>query len=133
MTHQPAIILIASVLVAACASTQAAVHPAPSVDRDVLTTEELESVRGTTQNAYSAVERLRPLFLYVRPGHTTISGGPERVHVFIDGGLAGDADVLKTIPLASVESIRRVRATTAFTQYGEIHTGDGVILVRLRR
>jgi hypothetical protein len=57
----------------------------------------------------------------------------QRLQVFINGSFAGDVEVLKTIPLASVASIRRVQATTAFTQLGEIRAGDGVIQVRIRQ
>jgi len=131
--RHPGTIMALSVVIIACAHRPDAGDAPTPADSDVLMREELATVGATTQNAYSAVERLRPLFLTIRPGSATIHGTPLRMFVFINGSLAGDIDVLRTIPLESVESIRRVRATTAFTQYGEIHTGDGVILVRLRQ
>jgi hypothetical protein len=117
-------------LSSACTTAHASRHAGTLRSSDTLTSEELVAARGT-QDAYSAVERLRPLFLVVRPG--PIRGTPARLHVIINDGPAADIDVLKSIPLASVESIRRVQATVAFTRYGEIPAGDGVILVRLRR
>jgi hypothetical protein len=122
-----------TVTLAACTARPSTPRPSLRSDGEILTVEELTALTGTTQNAYSAVERLRPLFLSVRPGAGIVHGAPPRLYVFIDGSLAGDVDVLKTIPLSSVESIRRMRATAAFTQLGEIQSGDGVILVRLRR
>lgn len=124
---------IAAVIVfAACASASPFERSRTPTSSDILTTPELETVVGTSQNAYSAVERLRPFFLTVRPGSGTLHERAPGIHVFINESLAGDIDALKTIPLASIASIRRVQATTAYTQLGEIHAGDGVILVRLR-
>jgi hypothetical protein len=103
-----------------------------SATTDLLTREELATVSGTTQNAYSAVERLRPLFLVARPGSGSVGGRVSRVYVFIQGNLTGDIDVLRTIPIGSIASIQRVQAMTAFTQYADVQAGDSVILVRLR-
>ena len=101
--------------------------------RDLITQPELATVGATTQNTYSALERLRPLFLTTRPGSGTIRDTASHLYVFINDNFAGEVDALKSIPLANVESVRRVQATEAYTRYGGIHTGDGVILVRLRR
>jgi len=126
--------VVAALTVVVACSPPPGARPVPvPAERDVLTSEELTTAGGTTQNAYSAVERLRPLFLTIRPGSGTIRDTAPRLYVFINGSLAGDIDVLRTIPLASVESIRRVQASAASTELGEIHAGDGVILVRLRR
>jgi hypothetical protein len=121
-----------SVILAACAGSAGIQHPLHP-DGDVITSDELATVLGTTQNAYSAVERLRPLFLASRPGSGTIHNTSPHLYVLINGNFVGDVDALKTIPLASIASIRRVQATTAFTQLGEIRAGDGVIEVRLRQ
>ena len=118
--------------VAACATSRHAGRSTPTTD-DTLTSEELASTPGTTRNAYSAVERLRPLFLTVRPGSGTVHGTSQHLYVFINGSFAGEIDVLKTIPVATVESIRRVQASEAFIQLGELRAGDGVLLVRLHR
>jgi len=118
--------------VAACATSPHAGRVTPTTN-DTLTSEELAAVPGTTRNAYSAVERLRPLFLAVRPGSGTVHATSQHLYVFINGSFSGEIDVLKTIPIATVESIRRVQASEAFIQLGEIRAGDGVLLVRLRR
>ena len=97
----------------------------------VLTQRELATVVGM-QTTYSAVEHLRPLFLTTRPAPETLLGAPPRVHVFINGSLAGDVDVLKMIPLRSVESIERVPAPFALTLFGRVGAGDTVLMVQLR-
>ena len=125
-------IAVVSFVLAGCAGRAGTRHTRPP-DSSLLTSEELATVIGTTQNAYSATERLRPLFLAVRPSGGIDRDTPPRLHVFVNGSLAGDVEMLKMIPLESVESIQRLQAPTAFTQLGETRTGAGVILVRLRR
>jgi hypothetical protein len=98
---------------------------------DVLTQHELASVVGA-QNTYVAIEQLRPLFLTSRPGPDMVRGIAPQIAVFIDGSLAGDLDVLKTIPLSNVESIKRVRQPLAYADYGRYAGNDGVVAVRLR-
>jgi hypothetical protein len=121
---------IASCL-AGCSAALAGRPPLLPADPDILTRRELLTIAGTTQNAYTAVERLRPLFLTTRPGSSIVRGTSPRVYVFLNGNFAGDVDVLRTIPLASIESIRHIQGAAAFTQYGEIRAGDGILLVQL--
>jgi len=116
----------------ACTTASLRRPPRIAETSDLLTLQELATVSGTTQNAYSAVERLRPLFLVARPGSGSVGGRPAHIYVFIQDNLAGDIDVLRTIPVASIKSIQRVQAMTAFTRYGDVQAGDSVILVRLR-
>lgn len=72
------------------------------------------------------------MFLAARPGSGAVGGRPSRVYVLIQGSLAGDIDVLKTIPVGSIKSIQRVQAMAAYTQFGDVQAGDSVLLVRLR-
>ena len=123
-------LVAALVLLDACRTAHNEYAPATFGQPNILTREELATVGGT---AYSAVERLRPLFLNIRPGSRTLHAASPRLHVFIDGDFAGGIDALNALPVATVESIWRVEATIAFTRYGAIRAADGVILVRLRR
>ena len=124
------IVGIAGVVLTSCTLGARTRHP-PFTENSVLTSQELAAVVGTAQDAYAAVERLRPLFLLLR--RAGVRDAPPRLRVFINGSLAGDVEILKTIPLASVESIQRIHASTAFTQLGELRSGDGILLIRLRR
>ena len=84
------------------------------------------------QNLYTVIQQLRPLFLTPRPGGTMARGVAPGIAVFIDGTLAGDLDVLKTLNPANVESIQRVRQPYAYVDYGRWSGDDGVVAVRLR-
>jgi hypothetical protein len=52
--------------------------------------------------------------------------------VFINGDFAGDQEILRTIPVRDIESIRRVQPAMAYATMGSLHMGDEVIMVRLR-
>jgi len=84
------------------------------------------------QNAYVAVERLRPLFFHVRPGAGDARGEPRTISVFIDGDFAGGLDVLRSIPVRDIESIRRVQPSMAYATLGSLHMADEILMVRLR-
>src|SRR6185437_3158181 len=98
MSFRRSIIAAALTVIAACSAPPGARHVPMPADSDVLTSEDLSAVGGTTQNAYSAVERLRPLFLGIRPGSGTIRDASAHLYVFVNGSLAGDIDILQTIP-----------------------------------
>jgi len=98
---------------------------------DFLTRQEITSLVGA-QNVYTVVQQLRPLFLTPRPGPAMARGVGPGIAVFIDGTLAGDLDVLKTLNPEHVESIRRIRQPYAYADYGRWSGDDGVVDVRLR-
>ena len=52
--------------------------------------------------------------------------------MFIDGDFAGDEEILRSIPVRDIESIRRVQPAMAYATMGSLHLGDEVIVVRLR-
>lgn len=118
--------------VASCASVAGSRNGRATFPQDLITRKELDGVAGVSQHTYSAIERLRPQFLIVRPGSETIRDTISRVHVFINGNPVGDLQILKTIPLGNVESVRRLTVTEAYTQLGAIGAAGGVIMVQLR-
>jgi hypothetical protein len=122
--------LFATITATACATATPVRYSRPSVSADVVTGKEIS--RGTPQNAYSALEQLRPFFLQPRPSAVDVRGERPQMHVFIDGYFSGDLDVLKMIPASEIESITRVQPAMAFTTMGSMHAGDGVLMVRLR-
>lgn len=125
-----AVITTAAILSVACASSAGPQHSSVSHSSDVLTWSEM----GTEahQNAYVAVERLRPLFLQPRPGAGDARGEPRTISVFIDGDFAGGLDVLRSIPVADIESIRRLQPTLAYATLGSLYMADEILMVRLR-
>ena len=86
--------------------------------------------QGTT--LLDAVRRLRPEFLKAR---NVASGTIRRQHaeVYIERMRAGGLDVLRTIPIGHVESVRYISPMDALIRYGSLrnHQG-GVIMVTLR-
>ena len=125
-----AIITMAAVFSAACASSADRQHSSIPHSSDVVTWSELAT--EAHQNAYVAVERLRPLFFHVRPGAGDARGEPRTISVFIDGDFAGDLNVLRSIPVRDIESIRRVQPSTAYAILGSLHMADEILMVRLR-
>ena len=122
--------LFATLDTTACAPTRSEWYPRPSVSSDIITASEIG--RASPQNAYTALEQLRPFFLQARPSAADIRGQAPRIHVFIDGYFSGELDVLKMIPASDIESIARVQPAMAFTTMGDVRAGDGVLMVRLR-
>ena len=125
-----AVITTAVVFSAACASSVGRQHSSVPHSSEVLTWSELSS--EAHQNAYVAVERLRPLFFHVRPGAGDARGEPRTISVFIDGDFAGDLNVLRSLPVRDIESIRRVQPAMAYATLGSLHMADEILMVRLR-
>jgi hypothetical protein len=67
-----------------------------------------------------------------RPSSADAHGQSRTIRVFIDGDFAGDEQILRSIPVREIESIRRVQPAMAYTTTGSLHLGDEVIAVRLR-
>jgi len=125
-----AVITTAAIFSAACASSSGRRYSSVPHSSEVLTWRELSG--ETHQNAYVAVERLRPLFLRARPGTGDARGEPRTISVFIDGDFAGDLNVLRSIPVRDIESIRRVQPSMAYATLGSLHMADEILMVRLR-
>lgn len=115
---------------AACAAAGGRQHAPAAYQSDLLTWNDLAG--ETHQDAYSALERLRPFFLTPRPNSADARGERRTIRVFIDGDFAGDEEILRSIPVRDIESIRRVQPAMAYATMGSLHMGDEVIMVRLR-
>ena len=125
-----AVITMAAVFSAACASSAGRQQSSVPHSSEVVTWSELSG--EAHQNAYVAIERLRPLFLQPRPGAGDARGEPRTISVFIDGDFAGDLNVLRTIPVRDIESIRRVQPSMAYATMGSLHMADEILMVWLR-
>ena len=105
--------------------------PAGEAPESLLTSREL-AAKAPTEDTYTAVQRLRPSFLRIRLGwRRSPQERAPAIHVFIDGTYAGGVEVLRMIPLSSVESISRVQPTISNMGDGRIRAGDSVLAVRL--
>ena len=92
---------------------------------NVVTQDEIATV--PVDNAYDAIEHLRPQFL--RP-HVTGSRRPAYAVVFIDGVRRGGPEVLRSIAAKTVTQIRYLTSADATTRYG-LDIEGGVIEVTL--
>lgn len=77
------------------------------------------------QNAYEAVQRLRPGFLRARSTASRTTAYPV---VYVDGLRRGSPEVLRFIPAAEVAQVRYLSAVDATTRYG-MNVEAGVIEV----
>ena len=126
-----AVITTAALFGAACARSAGQQQFSPvSYSSDLLTGKELTA--EARQDAYSALARLRPFYLAPPPSSAEARGESRAIRVFIDGDFAGDEEILRSLPVRDIESIRRVQPSMAYAAKGSLHMGDEVILVRLR-
>ena len=107
---------------------------APRSSPNLITRDEIMST--PVDNAYDAVQRLRPAFL--RP--KTIAGTAQNVNgstvvhdyavVYIDGIRKGGFEFLRSLPTREIAEVRYLNVTDATTRYG-MNVPAGVIDVRL--
>jgi hypothetical protein len=118
------------VLAVTACSPPANRHFAPQpVSRAFVSAEDLAQFPGGW-NAFEALSRLRPEFLNPVPGG--FSGGQVLPPtVIINGVHRGGIEMLRTLRLGEVVSMRHYRSLDATTRFGPQHTG-AVIDVRLR-
>jgi hypothetical protein len=128
------------VLAAGCASSGASGAPAATAagsaaqqsrgtqrsSRDLITAEELATV--DVQNAYQAVQRLRPNFLQ-RRGTTSMTQQADIV-VYVDNNRMGGPTTLQQIPTNEVKEIRYLSATDATQRYGTGHAAGAIVVTR---
>ena len=120
-------LLAASPGTSACASRG---DVTPSLDRNVITAEEAETVTGAS-TAYDIVSHLRPEFLRGRGRSSGRTTRPDLPIIYFDNVRLGGVGQLRTIPAQSVETIVFISAADATTRWGTGHTG-GAIEVRTR-
>jgi hypothetical protein len=101
---------------------------APRADRTLLTMEEI--TRAGSQDAYTAVQALRPHWLTKR-GISSVNMS-ETIKVYLDGNLMGGPEFLRQITANSISNIRHLDGLEATQRYGLDH-GVGAILVFTRR
>jgi len=124
------LLLIVLVVSTACSppSDRHRTIPQP-VSRAFVSAEDLAQFPGGW-NAFEALSRLRPEFLSPVPGGFS-AGQALPPTVIINGVHRGGIEMLRTVRLGEVASVRYYRSLDATTRFGPQHTG-AVIDVRLR-
>ena len=99
---------------------------APKASPDVITAEEI--ARVNVQNAYEAVQKLRPAMFRPRQPATALAQAKGDVVVYVDNNRFGDAEALRLISVSSIAMVRYFSASEAQQKWGSGHPG-GVIEV----
>ncbi|MGQ0539436.1 MAG: hypothetical protein ACT4R6_10845 [Gemmatimonadaceae bacterium] len=100
---------------------------------DVIMFDELARFGAGAPNLYAALERARPAFIRVRGSGRLTRPSAAQIDVFINGGYAGDANILLTLQPSQVASVRFERRSQAFVRHGAWLRGENVLYVTLLR
>lgn len=116
------------------AATRSEPRP-PKSSSTLLTTNDIEQVRGAVANAYDVVKMLRPRWLRtndVRLPSTAGSGMQSlEVHVYVDDRDMGDVGYLRSIPPSQVFTLRYMSTAEVGARFGPA-SGPGIV-VTLKR
>ncbi|HEX4575509.1 MAG TPA: hypothetical protein VH158_10275 [Gemmatimonadales bacterium] len=104
--------------------------------KNLITVEELSKAQANMSTAYDAVAMLRPRWLEAHelarlPGTRTESLRDTPIRVYLNEVNMGDAEYLKTIPVANVRELRWLSANEAASRYGPTD-GQSAIVVTLK-
>src|SRR5438046_604807 len=114
---------------ASAASSRTQTPTTPRRDANLITVEELTTVRQA--DLYAAIQQLRPTFLQTRGISSTGVGTiPEYIRVYVDGMLQGDVNVLKNMPASDIKEVRHLSATEATQKYGTGNTMGAILVTR---
>jgi hypothetical protein len=134
---------IALLVATACSSSSSGAGAGPKPGPNVITADEV--ARANVQNAYEAVQKLRPAMLRQRqmasangqggvmkaaPTGSAVAAG--EVMVYMDNTRLGDIEQLRGISASSIAAVRYFSASEAQTKWGSGHAG-GVIEVITKR
>ena len=121
-------LIICSLLAAAACSSHSRASSDERRDRNLITVTDISD--GHFQNAYDAVQALRPNWL--TPRGTDSFSKPSQIEVYYDATHIGTVETLRTIMAPNIAYIRWYDGTQAQQRFGVGHSG-GVILVSSHR
>ena len=134
MRARIAFVVALGLLPACSAATNQPPGPAPlrlAGDANTITWYDLQ-YQSELESAYTAISQLRPSFFSTRPTFGGVSS-PSRLAVYLNGAYSGDVEVLQSLRVRDIESMKYLRASDAAGRYGTFNDTDGVLLVTLRR
>jgi len=116
---------------AACASSpKGGTGGGPKPGPNLITADEIS--RASVQNAYEAVQKLRPAMLSPRQVASANAQATGELLVYMDNNRMGDVEQLRQISASSIAALRYFSASEAQTKWGSGHPG-GVIEVLTKR
>jgi hypothetical protein len=123
-----ALAIVASTV--ACASSSSTRSPSLARSPNLITAEEI--ARTNVQNAFEAVQKLRPAMLRQRQVATANAQANGELAVYVDNNRMGSVDNLRQITVGSIAAVRYFSASEAQLRWGSGHPG-GVIEVITKR
>jgi hypothetical protein len=128
----PVAIACALALAACAHGTRAARDRAPSHDSDLLTTEELSGVIGST--VYDAVRQLRPEWLMRGHPGAVLARTQGDLILYVDGTRYGAGiEGLRTLTLRSVASVQYFSPGAAQARFGAGHISGAIEVITVPR
>lgn len=117
--------LLVSLATSGCASAGSS-SGGSSRNPDVITSEELRGTQIQSENAYNAVQRLRPAWLRARG--SSFTGGRELPAVFVDGTRFGEIDSLRNLNVSDIVQIEFLDARDATTRFGTGYPAGAIMV-----
>lgn len=116
--------LFLSVAAGGCASSGGS--SGPSRDADVITSEELRTTDIQSENAYRAVQRLRPIWLRARSSN--FSGDRELPVVFVNGTRFGEIESLYNLSVTDIQRMEYLDSRDATTRFGTGYPAGAIMV-----
>ncbi len=95
---------------------------------DVISSAEMRDAGPGVTNAFQAIARLRPSFLYRVREMSAVQPNVSLLEVYLNDAKLGGLETLQTIPIESIKTIQYLSSSEATMRWGTNHTG-GVILL----
>ena len=141
----PLAILTLAGAVTGGAAAQDQQKPKPKRNPDVISFEEIETIRGDVGSAEDLIRRLRPKFLQVRPSQQlmgsasnppppgTIPTGSQTkqavtIKVYVNNVQRGSAEVLRLLPPTGINEIRYLNPSDATSRFGINHEAGAILI-----
>lgn len=125
------IVAIAAIVACASGGTSAA-GAKPRYSQNVITADELATV--DVNDAYQAIQRLRPQFLSNSRGPTVLGtragGSRAGIQVYLNDQRLGDVSALAQIPKGDIKEIRYLTASEASSRFGTGNTAGAIVVTR---
>jgi len=115
---------------AACSAPASGTSGAPKPGPNLITADEI--ARVNVQNAYEAVQKLRPAMLRQRQVATANAQSSGELLVYLDNNRYGNVEQLRSVAASSIAALRYYSASEAQTKWGSGHPG-GVIEILTKR
>lgn len=117
-------VLVASVAATGCASSSGS--SGPSRSSDLISSEELRASEIQSQNAYRAIQRLRPSWLRARG--SSFTGERQLPVVFVDGTRFGELESLYNLNVSDIVQMEFLDSRDATTRFGTGYPGGAIMV-----